>query len=628
MRYNKLSQLCQKYEIVCFDIFDTLLKRDVLHPTDVFELMEYILVAQGKKQFAGFAQKRKAAEREARERSSYDEITIDEIYSELEYAAEDKIFLKAKELETESKVLKANPRIKKLYNACREKGKTIYIISDMYLPKVFLEDVLHREGYNGYKELYLSCDYRQTKKSGKLFQTVCSKEHLQPKKMLHIGDSRYADCIGPMKSGIRFAHIARNEKNTLYFERPEESDGLEKKYLYSFINNRENTLKKRAERLGYEVLGPIIYGYCQWLHEQIQDSNAKIWFIARDMYLFDQTYRQMYGEESNIEYIYLSRKSLRPAYTDAVGDPMRSGDMFARGRHSIKQIITYMGYSLEDVTINREIDVEAAIYDARKLNEYPELRNILNSPRIARREQQLSKEGYSYLAEHGLFSNDIILADVGWHGTTQYILSEIQKSKTGRYHVEGYYLGCLDGTDDKIDRERYKTFFFDEHHECMFMKGVILFERMILAPHGSTLRYEESEGISVPILEKEEPIPQYIIDIQTGAKTFIEDMSKNNVGKFFRFQPETIKAAFEKLVGEPLKEELDNIGELEYEDFYCSQRLASPKSILFYAMHFNALLRDLKYSSWRIGFLYRLFKVRMPYAKIYAAVRRKNRKLT
>lgn len=31
-----------KYGIVTFDIFDTLLKRDVLHPTDVFEIVETI----------------------------------------------------------------------------------------------------------------------------------------------------------------------------------------------------------------------------------------------------------------------------------------------------------------------------------------------------------------------------------------------------------------------------------------------------------------------------------------------------------------------------------------------------------------------------------------------------------
>ena len=42
----------------------------------------------------------------------------------------------------------------------------------------------------------------------------------------------------------------------------------------------------------------------------------------------------------------------------------------------------------------------------------------------------LSKPGEKYLLSHGLFANDIVLADVGWHGTTQYILKKIQQKET------------------------------------------------------------------------------------------------------------------------------------------------------------------------------------------------------
>lgn len=57
-----------------FDIFDTLLKRDILHPTEVFQILG--------KQYndSAFMFKRIEAERNLREQSGKEEITLDDIY--------------------------------------------------------------------------------------------------------------------------------------------------------------------------------------------------------------------------------------------------------------------------------------------------------------------------------------------------------------------------------------------------------------------------------------------------------------------------------------------------------------------------------------------------------------------
>lgn len=38
--FNVDKELFLGYDVVSFDIFDTLLKRNVLHPTDIFSIME------------------------------------------------------------------------------------------------------------------------------------------------------------------------------------------------------------------------------------------------------------------------------------------------------------------------------------------------------------------------------------------------------------------------------------------------------------------------------------------------------------------------------------------------------------------------------------------------------------
>lgn len=621
LEYERLKRICHKYNFISFDIFDTLLKRDVSFPSDVFELTEQIVSKQYPGRFAGFAQKRIQAEKDARERSGYDDITLNEIYDEIEYTQEDQRLLKKAELDTEKRVLHANPPIKDIYEDCRNGGKIIYIVSDMYLPKDFLEDILHSEGYTGYKKLFLSCEYRQIKKNGTLFRILCKEEKVAPREILHIGDSRIADCLGALKAGMRFSHINRRENNTLYFDMPERADSLDKKVLFSFINNRETLLESRELRLGYEVLGPILYGYCQWLHEQIKGLKVRVWFAARDMYLFAQAYERMYGEEENVEYIYLSRRSLRPVYTDAAGDLTKAGDVFSGEKYSISQIVEYLGYSLDNIHAEDDMDIVTPRYDARLLGENREILKILDTPEISAAEKELSRSGYTYLKEHGLFSNDIALADVGWHGTTQYILSVIQSKYTNQHHIRGYYIGCMNGTDDKIGKENYKAFLFDEHSDPMFKKGTLLFESMLQAPHGSTIRYEKGWDEEVPVLDQIQAIPQIILDIQKGAFRFIEDMCRSSWKDDMVFQSATVKQMFEKLTGSPRKEELKSIGNLEYENI-SRHRLADPKNLGYYLFHYREFINDLHYAPWRIGFLKRLMRIRFPYDRMDSMLRR------
>ena len=40
MNYEWLKPIATKYSVISFDIFDTLLKRDVYKPKDLFELIE------------------------------------------------------------------------------------------------------------------------------------------------------------------------------------------------------------------------------------------------------------------------------------------------------------------------------------------------------------------------------------------------------------------------------------------------------------------------------------------------------------------------------------------------------------------------------------------------------------
>lgn len=62
------------------------------------------------------------------------------------------------------------------------------------------------------------------------------------------------------------------------------------------------------------MLGPLATAYCRWLHERrAVHPDAKLYFLARDMYLMRAVYAALYPDEET-EYLRVSRRSLAPAF--------------------------------------------------------------------------------------------------------------------------------------------------------------------------------------------------------------------------------------------------------------------------------------------------------------------------
>ena len=162
MNYEWLKPIATKYSVISFDIFDTLLKRDVYKPKDLFELIEQgycsnLSLKSDLSVLQGFAEKRILAERSARDLVKNREATLDEIYQNLcGYSEDETKELKELEMIAESRIICDNPLIHSFYSWCIEQGKKVLLISDMYLPKAFIQKLLNENGYSGYNNIYIS----------------------------------------------------------------------------------------------------------------------------------------------------------------------------------------------------------------------------------------------------------------------------------------------------------------------------------------------------------------------------------------------------------------------------------------------------------------------------------------
>ncbi len=208
-----LKKAIDRKQTVSFDVFDTLLLRDIHRPKDIF----FILEPYAKSRFGvrDFYKKRVEAERRARTFAPGGECNFDEIYAalaqEIGPCAAD---LQERERRLEACFSVANPVMKNAFGYAWERGKTVLIISDMYLPAAVIRALLQNAGYPDCP-LYVSNEYRCNKRSGALFRYVQEELELTTGTWLHVGDNPVGDYEVPRALGIDaylYPNIAEREK--------------------------------------------------------------------------------------------------------------------------------------------------------------------------------------------------------------------------------------------------------------------------------------------------------------------------------------------------------------------------------------------------------------------------------
>lgn len=177
-------------DIVSFDIFDTLLQRPCLTPTDIFHLINAELKQTDNIDFLKYRLK---AEQELNNPNA----NLKEIYAHIQkrHKLSDKTIAKMykAELKAERRLLFKREDIYQLYEHAINCGKRVIAVSDMYLPSRFLKTTLKAKGYSNIAAVYVSNEYCKRKDSGELYATVAAAEHTPPQRILHIGDNQQSD---------------------------------------------------------------------------------------------------------------------------------------------------------------------------------------------------------------------------------------------------------------------------------------------------------------------------------------------------------------------------------------------------------------------------------------------------
>ena len=140
-----LSEIINVHECIFFDIYDTLIKRNVIDNIDLLKLVEREYNKRYNSKI-NYIKKRLLAEKKARKNGINKEVNIDEIYLELKryYSSEIVNRLKNIEIEIEIEISTINNDVIDYYYYALSKGKKIYIISDMYLRYEHILKILYK----------------------------------------------------------------------------------------------------------------------------------------------------------------------------------------------------------------------------------------------------------------------------------------------------------------------------------------------------------------------------------------------------------------------------------------------------------------------------------------------------
>lgn len=527
---NHLNSRKPKYIFV--DIFDTLVKR-IVHPDDTKSLAS-TLIARGLGLPAYgelFLRLRAITERQMC-------LANGEVHDELEFSFDEfpenylnnirgvlpwidksgidfKHLCHSMERHVEGLVLRRDDVTCDALLSYKQQATAIIGVSDFYLPRPFLQNLIERAGVRGILDrLYVSCDEMRTKRSGRLYGHVLGDLGVDPGDVVMIGDNAHSDGDMAEANGIYPYVLDRTVRRTKYEER-RAAMGTVSHAREVFQGYARQVVGGAEPGQLFDELAVTLYLFVRRLHESATCNQIDcLQFLAREgkflRALFD-AYQDAIGTPDGhriaTEYLYVSRRATFPAVLRPIKDE-NFETLFRQYRKlSVGMFLGSIGWpetAISKVCQACQIDPDHVEDDFPSSSAFERL---LESPefRSAYDQHRLECQGAlgQYLAQarkDGL--GRLVLVDVGWKGTIQ---DHLRRALPGSVDLWGYYLGMSGPGLLQPDNRKIPLLFSyaGPLARCNQTFGAVreLFEAVMVADHGSVGGYALKQGKIAPLLD-------------------------------------------------------------------------------------------------------------------------------
>lgn len=432
------------YDIISFDIFDTLVTRYVLYPEDIGDILAH-------KYFnSAFKENRKKAELMAMEK--YGECyNLRNIYEELisfgNLAVSDVEEWVEMEVRTEMENVLPRDDVLELLNYAQDLNKKIILVSDMYLTKEQIIRILNKCGINEdiFDNIYISNEYSMSKSNGELWRYI-SEECYKEKKILHFGDNEISDINKAKEYGIEALPVYSGLKLALML-----LDSRWLDYDYSFINRYimgsfiarflnspfsicdQGTINiKSLREVGCNFFGPIVKCFMDKLYEQAKAKKQKIVFQARDCWILKELADKYYNKlDVPSVYLLTSRRQIAIASIKTEQDIDRVCDVF---KNSCKYTFSEFCKVIFNIEIGQDKYSEILISEISEMELKEHLR-MYYKERIIKEADWQRTCFEEYLSELNLRANETLaIVNFVGSGGTQFFFEQYGFKECSEYY--------------------------------------------------------------------------------------------------------------------------------------------------------------------------------------------------
>ncbi len=633
MNYETVDVM--NYTAVSFDIFDTLIKRMVTSPIEVFHLVEKALDNTFGIE-THFYEKRIDAKNYTKNKNRY--YCIDDIYAAIDLSQEQKKVAIRIEKETEIEICYPNKEIVDFFNRCKKQDKKIYLISDMYLDRKTIEAMLEKCGISGYLKMYISHEINKEKNGGDLFAFYLKENNLKASSVLHIGDNSKVDIISAKLCGMHTKKV-RETFNAITYRKSEDLNKKEKcefRGLLRLLEAHKSGIGNEWQSIGYECLGPLFWGFSNWLAKKLKDDKIdNVFFLSREGEILQKAFEALHRNEFACHYLYVSRRSLRtPSYAKCKSFDEIVKDISLPKSLTVKQFYDAIGidYSVAENGVKAAGLTKDTILNGWEVDSNVALSQSFNY--IKDKAFEIYSKQYSlinkYLNQNN-FIGKVAIVDIGWNGTMQRALEDLC-NQSRKVEIHGYYFGINE--KKQLANSFTNGYIYDSNKNIEFqyylmgMSGPL--EMMMTAQHGTTLGYYDNRGNVFPILAKSEYFEdekkieaEPILEMQFGALHFVYKVSQNKFIAKKNIDGRIAIQNFYQFGKDPVSKHMKMFYGLKEYDGSVSSVMLDPNTKGLIGKH--SVIKGFWQSSWKIAYLKDKIHVPLPYHKIYFWMRRKKR---
>ncbi|MEO5359773.1 MAG: HAD hydrolase-like protein [Nitrospirota bacterium] len=430
-------------ELLSIDIFDTLVLRTCLTQGDVFyetgkRAKGLLRPGMNPREFQFVRQQLGIKLHvEKMNETPPSEETINGIYETMSNSIGSVDGLLSLELQVENDFALVNPIIMSLIKYFKAMGKPVALLTDMYLSKEHIEEILRSAGFplEWINLLLVSNESGANKGSGALFDIMMSHfPHIKKDAVVHIGDNPRSDGAGAQRTGIRHilysydkgVDMIFNWEGVRYAEALPEISPVRK--LAARLNAGDNAMYTPWFTLGAVVLGPFFSAFADWVVDIcIKEGRHRVFPIMRGGTLLAQmieTAAQRRDFQLTATPLYISRQTTAFAAIDDFNE-WEVEFLFIRRNITVRRLFELLEHpeGLEEFsgfgdTLIQDTGSTASCWSLRrKLLDYltrHDIKEKLNKLTKRHREHLIT-----YLRQTCGELNGVVTVDFGFQGTIQ-----------------------------------------------------------------------------------------------------------------------------------------------------------------------------------------------------------------